>query len=329
MNKKYPKISIVTPSYNQGKYIEQTIDSVLSQNYPNLDYIIIDGGSTDDSAEIIRRYEKHLSFWVSEKDKGQSDAIQKGLARATGDVFNWLNSDDYLSENALFEVAEAFQNPDILLFAGLTAYTDGVRTTDISRTRIFVKPAKTIAYAAVSQPAMFYDMKTFRALGGVNSALHYCMDKELFLKFLLIFGQDKIFSSEKVIAYFRIHEEAKSWDMTPFLTDTANIYADLARKSGLNDAAKTIEKYLASAQKKGYALDLSDKNLDQKFVEEILQNFLFSMGEHFYYSGNFPRAFRLFSSLDTQKLDSHDEKLTKSYLKDCVKNYLLSPFRKK
>ena len=82
--------SIITPSYNQGQYIEQTIQSVLNQNYPNLEYIIIDGGSTDNTVEIIKKYEKHLKFWVSEKDKGQANAINKGLQYCTGEIFNWI-----------------------------------------------------------------------------------------------------------------------------------------------------------------------------------------------------------------------------------------------
>src|SRR5690606_10615120 len=109
---KLPKISIVTPSYNQGQFIEETILSIISQNYPNLEYIIIDGGSTDNTVDIIKKYENHLKYWVSEADKGQADAINKGLQHCTGDIFNWINSDDYLESNSLFTIANAY-NPAI------------------------------------------------------------------------------------------------------------------------------------------------------------------------------------------------------------------------
>ena len=115
----YPKISIITPSYNQGQFLEQTIVSVLGQNYPNLEYVIIDGGSTDNSVEIIKKYEQHLAYWVSEKDKGQADAINKGLKFCTGEIFNWLNSDDYLENGALYKIAAAFENPVIDMVAGV------------------------------------------------------------------------------------------------------------------------------------------------------------------------------------------------------------------
>lgn len=100
--KPWPKISIVTPSFNQGQYIEETIRSILLQGYPNLEYIVIDGGSTDGAVDVIRKYEKWLTYWVSEPDKGQADAINKGLERCTGEIFNWINSDDILLPNVAF-----------------------------------------------------------------------------------------------------------------------------------------------------------------------------------------------------------------------------------
>ena len=103
-----PRITLVTPSFNQGQYLEQTLRSVLDQGYPNLEYIVVDGGSTDDSVEITKRYADRLAWWVSEKDAGQSDALDKGFARATGEVFGYINSDDVLYPGALDAVAKAY-----------------------------------------------------------------------------------------------------------------------------------------------------------------------------------------------------------------------------
>ena len=115
----YPKISIITPSYNQAEFLEATILSVLNQNYPNLEYIIIDGGSTDESVEIIKKYEKYLAYWVSEKDNGQYDAMNKGFRIAKGDIMAWQNSDDIYLPNTFFQVAKIFDsNPAADLILG-------------------------------------------------------------------------------------------------------------------------------------------------------------------------------------------------------------------
>ena len=107
-----PRISIITPNYNQEDFLEQTILSVIGQNYPNLEYIIIDGGSTDGSVEIIKKYEKHLSHWVSEPDSGLYHALQKGFSRSTGEIMGWINSDDILHRKSLFVLAEVFSTND-------------------------------------------------------------------------------------------------------------------------------------------------------------------------------------------------------------------------
>ena len=123
-NMNYPKISIVTPSYNQAKYLEQTILSILDQNYPNLEYIIIDGGSTDGSVDIIKKYEYRLAYWVSETDKGLYHALQKGFERTTGEIMGWLNSDDMLHRNALFTIAEILSLENVKWIQGIPTFYD-------------------------------------------------------------------------------------------------------------------------------------------------------------------------------------------------------------
>ena len=109
MDKPFPTISVVTPSYNQGRFLEETICSVLTQSYPCVEYVVIDGASSDDSVEIIRKYAGQLTYWVSETDKGQYDAINKGFARTTGEIMAWLNSDDMYTPWALTVVADIFR----------------------------------------------------------------------------------------------------------------------------------------------------------------------------------------------------------------------------
>ena len=129
----WPKISIVTPSYNQAEYLEQTIRSVLLQRYPNLEYIIMDGGSTDGSVEIIRKYQEWITFWTSEEDQGQTDAIQKGFSRSTGSILAWLNSDDIYFPGALVAMAQAHLLSPRTVLLGKVQNFSGIKNKIIHR----------------------------------------------------------------------------------------------------------------------------------------------------------------------------------------------------
>lgn len=205
-----PRISIVTPSYNQAKYLPETIESILNQGYPNLEYIIIDGGSTDGSVEIIKRYERHLAYWVSEKDSGQSEAINKGLARCTGELFNWINSDDILFPGALGKIAAAFaEHPEADLFIGSNARSDAEgRITRISvpPTRIAMSPSNWIMH--VGQQSVFVNTNAFRLLGGVREDLHCIMDTELYHRIFLSGGLH--IRVPALVGMIREHGDAKS-----------------------------------------------------------------------------------------------------------------------
>lgn len=181
----FPKISIVTPSFNQGKYLEKTILSVLEQDYPNIEYIIIDGGSTDNSVEIIRKYEKQLTYWVSEKDRGQSHAINKGFERATGEIFGWLNSDDWFHPGALQAVAEAFAaNPDAgaVVGAGDMLYEETGNVLLVEPFPVTVESLYGSVDRYISQPSCFFSHNAWRDCGPLDEDLHLAMDLDLWLR---------------------------------------------------------------------------------------------------------------------------------------------------
>lgn len=230
----YPKISIVTPSFNQGPYLEQTIQSVLDQNYPNLEYIIIDGGSTDESVEIIKKYERYLAYWVSEPDKGQSDALNKGLAKCTGQIFNWINSDDYFEPGALHKVAQAFvNNPHALQVCGYTRlFEDGTDKTVLKhRCELFESTEKTIIQQRINQQGAFYDLGAIRELGNINNSLNYVMDLELWLKFLSCYGQERIVLIDDLLAHFRLHPNSKTVEFEErFRRESSGVYYHLLKQ---------------------------------------------------------------------------------------------------
>jgi glycosyltransferase involved in cell wall biosynthesis len=208
-----PKITIITPSYNQGQYIEETIRSVLLQGYPNLEYIIIDGGSTDNTVEIISKYDTWITYWVSERDAGQSEAINKGAIKSTGELINWLNSDDLLAEGTLLNLAYQYiNNPSHEIFIGQIAHfdTDIANKNWIGSMQIFTKIENTIIFSGFVQPAMFYKNDVWQKLGGVRTEFFFCMDLDLWCRYLTQFGQANICKTDSLYAYFRHHEFAKT-----------------------------------------------------------------------------------------------------------------------
>jgi glycosyltransferase involved in cell wall biosynthesis len=244
---RWPKISIVTPSFNQGKFIEETIRSVLLQNYPNLEYIIIDGGSSDETIDIIKKYKRWITFWVSEPDRGQSDAINKGLEKCTGDLFNWLNSDDWYTAGALFEIATAFMNhPTAEVVSGLENHVglDGQITLHYG-SFLKEKLEETIEFCQVTQPSTFFKLSTVKETGGVSEDLHYIMDGEMWLKILLLKGQESFVKIEKVLVNFRLHENSKTVSnsiINNFLIERASIILNLQKM--VTVPTKVIDYYL-------------------------------------------------------------------------------------
>jgi glycosyltransferase involved in cell wall biosynthesis len=240
-----PRITIITPSFNQGKYIEQTILSVLEQDYPNLEYIIMDGGSSDETVEIIRKYESQIAYWESKPDNGQSDAINKGLQRATGDVFNWLNSDDILEKGALQEVGKAFAEKDILSFNGVCrTFKDGnlAETVNTTYTTFSKSAEQTIAKPGMGQPSQFYSLNAIREIGNcVNSSLSHSMDMELWYRFLFRFGTDKVGFTNTTLSSFRLHGESKSVSLYEiFRKDDYALYLSIFNQFNAPDFLKNF-----------------------------------------------------------------------------------------
>lgn len=184
----YPKISIVTPNYNQGRFLEECIQSVLSQNYPNLEYIVIDGGSTDDSLDVIKRNADRIHYWISERDGGQADAINKGLGHATGKIFNWLNSDDRLMPDALFMCADAYrQNQTAAGWVGACCrldeqgnIVDTIFPNGLDRENIGQNWNGKQFY----QPSCFLSTEMVKAIGGLDPSLYIALDLDLWIRLL-------------------------------------------------------------------------------------------------------------------------------------------------
>ena len=181
----WPKISVVIPSFNQVQYIEATIESVLDQGYPNLEFIVIDGGSTDGTVDIIKRYSEHLSYWVSEPDDGQTDALIKGFDRSTGEILCWLCSDDLFELNTLKEVAEVFtEHPDWQVVYGDSMWIDAQsRPISFKKEIGFNRFIYMYDYNYLPQPSTFWRRGIYERVGGLDPRMKLAMDGDLWARF--------------------------------------------------------------------------------------------------------------------------------------------------
>lgn len=209
----WPKITIVTPSFNQGQYLEETIRSVLLQGYPNLEYVLIDGGSRDESVEVIRRYEPWLSHWVSERDRGQSHAINKGLERMTGDLFGWINSDDLLMPDGLATVAAAhLGSPGDLIVGDVINFWDDFAAgeRELLRQGEF-ELKKFVEFWNRSerwhQPGVFFPASVLSRTGHLDESLDYLFDYDLICRALDAAGAVLV---PDPLAAFRLHSSSKT-----------------------------------------------------------------------------------------------------------------------
>jgi glycosyltransferase involved in cell wall biosynthesis len=208
----WPRASVVTPSLNQGEFLEQTIRSVLLQGYPDLEYIVVDGGSTDGSVEILRKYDQFITRWTSEPDRGQSHAVNKGFALSTGEIMCWLNSDDFLMPGALRAVAEILAGGGAFAVVGhaLKVYTDG-RPPHLLEGRFEGLPRLLEFWKGyrMHQPSIFWRREVFERVGFLDEGRHYVMDFDYWVRIARHFD---FVNLDRVLAGATYHERAKTGD---------------------------------------------------------------------------------------------------------------------
>jgi len=313
MNTPWPKISIITPSFNQGEYVESTILSVLNQGYPNLEYIIIDGGSTDTTLSVIKKYQDRISYWVSEPDQGQSHAINKGLDIITGDVVGWLNSDDELYPGALFEIGKTFlDNPDCTCCIGRMELFDETGVHDTSKSILSPLLEQCIGFGKVNQPSMYFKSDCYKTLGGIDNRMNYLMDTEWFIRYLLVYGHQTIVDIEKVFSRFRFHQTSKTVSQAErFRFERDSMYYSLARQFGLDRYADFIGEY--GKVKFDYVFNLPGQ-LRSLNKEMTLNYFVYQLGLEYYNYRVMRKAEKCLEFVNVDLLLPEEVKILKSRL---------------
>jgi len=240
-----PSFSIVTPSYNQGQFLEETIRSVLLQGCQSLEYIIIDGGSSDESVQIIKKYARWLTYWTSEKDRGQSHAINKGLRHCSGDIFNWINSDDFLLPGALHSVGKTWSTSPHAIIAGATTNFDADGTEDLHSPNAITLESFVNWRKARENGWMWQQASTFlprvevSKVGGVREDLRFSMDHFLMIDIL---HQCDVVYIPDVLAKFRLHDDSKT-------ISSGHLQFSLERLTTLR-AMTNLDKYVTAKELK-------------------------------------------------------------------------------
>jgi GT2 family glycosyltransferase len=238
---KQPLLSIVTPSYNQGKYLEQTIQSVLRQGYARIEYLVVDGASTDNSVEIIQKYTDQLAWWVSEKDSGQGEAINKGLGQANGEIIAWLNSDDYYLPGTLSEVEKVFEeNPDVaLVYGDMLAVDEHGQTINALKYRQ-LSLQDLLCFQIIGQPGVFFRRAVLEKTGALDTTFHFLLDHHLWIR---IAQHGRILHVPQTWSAARYHAEAKNRARAAEFGREAFRILDWAKSQpGLAEAVSGVER---------------------------------------------------------------------------------------
>lgn len=267
------KISIVTPSFNQGQFLEQTIQSVLSQNYSNLEYVIIDGGSNDSSFDIIKKYENQLLYWVSEKDEGHGHALNKGFSHTTGEIMAWINSDDMYTPSCFKVVSEIFSNfPDVMWISGFNSRwnRDGAMTkaTRVPKNKFDYMLGR---YRWIQQESVFWRRELWEKAGGkINQNYKFMVDGELWTRFFLY---EPLYSVDCILGGYRAHSSNRaSHNHSDCLHEMDRAISEM-RKSCLPDVIKTYDKlrYLQRLSRNG-ALKFLVSRLGPRMFPSVYQS---------------------------------------------------------
>ena len=237
-----PRITLITPSFQQAAYLGECLASVHGQCYPDLEHIVVDGGSTDGSPAIVQRHAEKLAWWCSEPDNGQSHAINKGLEHATGSIFGWLNSDDALLPGALQKVGEAFAaDPRTIVLTGARITRDPQGRDTHLPTDDPLDPDAFFTAPKVNQQSTFYRMEAIRAVHGVEERLRYVMDYELWLQVLFAHGAGAVRVVPWDLAVFRHHPESKTSTQHPrFLDEIATVLHGACKRTGQTDLLEVL-----------------------------------------------------------------------------------------
>lgn len=303
----YPKISVVTPSYNQGAFLEETILSILNQNYPNLEFIIIDGGSTDQSVDIIRKYEKDIAYWVSEKDRGQSHAMNKGIEKSTGDILTTIFSDDLLTPGALHKVAELFNQADssVSIIHGSTVLFNS--KGDIKEEPGYPNPSfeRYLSGLCFSHTAGFVRRNYLNYVGNYNEKRHFGMDYDLYSRLLMVSRFQRV---EHIFSKYRFHDESKTVALSSrFTNDWIQSFVNLAVNNDLHEvlvALKEVGVFNANLEAPdAYEFTFEKIKPDQR---RMVYYFLSDIMRADYRTQNYKRAARLARYLSAH-FDLQDE----------------------
>ena len=303
----FPKITLITPSFNQGRFLEQTIRSVLDQGYPNLEYMIIDGGSKDESGEIIKKYQNKLAYWVIEKDKGQAHAINKGLQRATGDIICWINSDDYLNNGALQAVAGNFSDPAINCVIGKIQYFNEKGMQQRSGSVVRYPAEKTLGSGIVPQPAMYFRKSCYDTIGHLDEQLYMSFDAAWYMQYLIYYGINGITEIPETLVYFRFHDSSKTMNNSRlYEKERSSICYSIAAQLNLQPLMQLLE--ATTEPDKSYHFHIPE-NRSGISLEKAMNYFVLLLANEYYAASDHKKAAACFRVVDKELLDPASRQL--------------------